>query len=59
VRIADLLAYCYPRVERPRHWHRTNVHRAAKRFAVPIAKDRCGVIWGPKPGAIPGVGARQ
>ena len=29
-------------------WHRTNVHRAAVKVAIAIAKDRKGVKWGPR-----------
>ena len=47
VRIADLLPYCYPRVERFELWHRGCVHRAAKRFAVVIGRDAKGNVWGP------------
>jgi hypothetical protein len=49
VRMAELLRHCYPRLARFEHWHRTNVRRAAKRYAVPIDRDGRGVVYGPSP----------
>jgi hypothetical protein len=47
LRIADLLLWCYPAVERYELWHRWNVHRAASKFADKIAKDHRGVVFAP------------
>jgi hypothetical protein len=33
-----LLGWCYPHVEKHKRWHRTNVHRAARRFAVNVRR---------------------
>jgi hypothetical protein len=48
VQIAELLAYCYPRIDRPEHWHRTNVYRAVRRFAV-AERDGRRVTFHPSP----------
>src|SRR5690242_320687 len=40
VTIRDLLEWCYPRADEFKRWHRTNVHRAAPKFAVPIGPTR-------------------
>jgi len=48
--IAELLARCYPAAREHPHWHRTNIHRAVRKFAVPIGQSRARgypIIWAP------------
>ena len=51
LRIAVLLPWCYPRLSVFKPWHRTNVHRAARRFAIRVGKHGRANIWGPAPDA--------
>jgi hypothetical protein len=45
--IRDLLEWCYPRLTEFRPWHRTNVHRAVPKFAVPVGptRERFASLW--------------
>ena len=49
--ISQLLDWCYPRSQEHPHWHRTNIHRCLKRYAVPIDRLGCGsgrpILWAP------------
>src|SRR5262245_59584678 len=47
VGIRTLLAWCFPRVTEPKAWHRTSVHRAARRFLVVVGKVGRANLWGP------------
>jgi hypothetical protein len=47
VRVADLLAWVYPRISKPTTWHRVAVHRAVKRWAIVVGKtgNGYGNLW--------------
>lgn len=51
--IGQFLEWAYPASERHPIWHRTNVHRALRRFAVSLGRipDRPGrpCVWAPTP----------
>jgi len=42
-----LLEWAYPRIDRPKSWHRVAVHRAVKRWAVVAGKDGRANLWLP------------
>jgi hypothetical protein len=48
-RVNDLLEWTYPRVDKPKRWHRTSVHRAVKRWAIVVGKtgNGYGNLWLP------------
>jgi hypothetical protein len=47
-RIRDLLSWAFPALTTWRDWHRSSVHRAARRVAAVLDRDARGVIWGLK-----------
>jgi hypothetical protein len=47
VRVTDLLAWSYPRTDRPKSWHRVAVHRAVKRWAFVVGKAGRANLWLP------------
>jgi hypothetical protein len=50
VRFAELFRWCYARADRPKHWQRTAIHRAAVRVAVVLERNgKRGNLWALKP----------
>jgi Cytochrome C oxidase, mono-heme subunit/FixO len=47
VRVSDLLEWSYPRIDKPRAWHRTAVHRAVRRWAIVVGKAGRANLWMP------------